>query len=114
MKKISFVKMTFLILSIVFSFIILTGCMIVPATGTNSVKIIVQDHYQYFVYMNGNLSTGTYLGRTNWSGIGIFYNIPAGDHSFYVISADYRYEGWISKTIEQGNNSIEISTSYIW
>jgi hypothetical protein len=102
------------ILAIGFSCSILTGCIVVPPIGINSVKIIVQDHYQYFVYLDGNPSTGTYLGKTNWSGIGIFYPITAGDHSFYAISTDYLYDSWGTLTFYLGTNTIKIFTSYIW
>ncbi|MDD3656624.1 MAG: hypothetical protein PHI72_07660 [Atribacterota bacterium] len=112
MKKIVFVKSLLIIAVIAILGLGLSGCVIIPeipTTGTVQVKIMNDDYY-YYVYMDGNLYTGTYLGTTNSIGVGIFYNIPTGYHSFYAISTDYLYDGGVSKTIYTGNNVVEIYT----
>jgi len=78
-------------------------------TGTVQIKIM-NDSYSYYIYMDGNSVSGTYLGTTNSNGEGTFYNIPTGYHSFYAISTDYLYDGWGYKTIYTGNNTVQIYT----
>ena len=92
----------------------LGGCLdiVIPVpeeTGTVQIEI-TNDIWDYDVYMDGNDSSGTYLGRTNNSGEGTFYDIPTGYRSFYVISTDGYYDGWAYETIDTGNNLVEIAT----
>ncbi len=80
-----------------------------PETGTVQI-VITNDNYEYDVYMDGDDSSGDHLGTTDEYGEGTFYDIPTGYHSFYVISTDGLYDGWGYKTIDTGNNLVEIAT----
>ena len=95
----------------------LSGCVDIivpgppePETGTVQIEI-TNDKWTYEVYMDGDDLTGSYLGETDMSGEGTFYDVPTGDRSFYVISTDGLYDGWGYKTIDTGNNLVEIGTS---
>ncbi|MFA5563931.1 MAG: hypothetical protein WDA32_07060 [Candidatus Caldatribacteriota bacterium] len=82
-----------------------------PSVVTGTVYVsIMNDSYEYHVYMDGNSSTGEYLGATDSNGEGIFYNVPTGYHSFYAISDDNLYDGWGNKTIYTGTNYVQIYT----
>ena len=115
MRKITFKKAILLILVVSLLSIGLNGCIdiTIPTTGTVKV-IIMDDYYSYYVYMDGEP-----LGKTPKVAPGLnsektFYNIPIGLHEFYVISTDYKYEGWKEQTIFSGYNTVEIYTYLIY
>lgn len=81
----------------------------VPTVTTATVQIKVMNYeWWYDVYLDGNASTGIWLGTTNWKGEATFEDISTGSHSFYVKSVDIMYDGYKEQTIYPGNNTVEI------
>jgi hypothetical protein len=88
----------------------LTGCGAVFCT-TATINITTPlDSWEYWIYMDGNYWTGTYMGTTNWNGNITLYNVPIGFHTFYALSSDWAYEGYASATITCGVNNVAIFT----
>jgi len=114
MKKNILLKSILLLIVVSLLIIGFTGCGVVipPVCTTGTLYLSIgNDNWTYYVYMDGNDWTGTYLGTTDGWGDITLYNVPVGYHTFYVVSTDYFFDGSAGKTITcPGANYLTINT----
>ena len=90
-----------------------SGCgAVIPICTTATVNITTpNDSYEYWIYIDGNSWTGTYVGTTDWWGNITLYNVPVGFHTFYALSSDWAWDGYANATINCGVNNVAIWTN---
>jgi hypothetical protein len=113
MKKSTLFKKSILILSLILTLGLFTGCNVIfiPGTGqTGTVHInIANSDWYYDIYLD---SHSNHLGTTDVYGQKTFYNVPTGYHTFYAEDDTGLYSGQKGKNIHSGTNYVDIYVYY--